>query len=569
MRTPTAPAKSHRTIRFWLSWLAVACALPGVLISAVTIARSFQQERAGLGHDTVAMARAISQTVDTELSGLRAALTVLSYSPLLDAGELSAFHGQASEVVRAINGHNIVLTDRAGRQLVNTLKRFGEPLPMRRNLDSLRRVIDAQEPIISDLFIGSVTQRPIIAIEVPVIRHQAVVYSLAIGILPERLREILGREKIPAEWTVGIVDTTGKIVARTVGGDEMAGRSISPGLREAMTKSAEGAFNGRTLEGVPVFSGFSRSNLSKWTIAIGIPEHTLFGVLWESLAITIVAAILVLLAGVFLAKSISDRISRSLLTLSNAGANPTPATLAAIDIREVRDLGQTLYWAHQQIERHGAERDDLRRRIMAAHEEERLRLAHDLHDQTGQSVTAALLDLKTIEPFVAEQGRRRLRVLSQSLNEIARMLHRIAWELRPASLDELGLTNVLQTYFEEWSRKRGVEVEFDCKDTRLDQYSDEVRTTIYRVIQEALNNVAKHADATRVSAMIEGVSGTLRLTIRDNGRGFDDSSASTRLGLAGMRERVLLIGGLLKVESSSGNGTMVLLSIPIKDKAPA
>jgi len=570
MREPIPAPKPRRTIRFWLNCLAFACVLPGVLVSAGTIARSFQHGRAELEHDTVAMARAISQTVDTELSGFRSAMTVLSYSTLLDAEDLSAFHDQASKIVRAINGNTIVLADRTGRQLVNTLKPFGEPLPIRSSRDQLRRVIDTREPVVSDLFIGSVTKRPAIAIDVPVIRNDVVVYGLTIVITPERLRDILKRQKIPADWTVGIVDSSGTIVARTIGGDEIVGRSITPALREAIAKSAEGAFSGRTtLEGVRVFTGFSRSKLSGWSVAIGIPEASLYGGLWDSLAITIVAAILVLLASLFLAKYFSNRISRSLLTLSNAGASPTPATLEAIDIKEVRELGEVLHSSRQQIEQHAAERNILQRRIMAAHEQERLRLAHDLHDQTGQSITAALLDLKAISPFVSERGRERLRSLSHSLNEIGRMLHRIAWELRPASLDELGLTNVLQAYFEEWSRKHGVKVEFDCKDPKLDQYSDEVRTTVYRVVQEALNNVAKHAAATSLTAIIETIAGSLRLTIRDDGRGFEEPALPTRLGLAGMRERVSLIGGMLEVESSLGKGTTVTLRIPVGEKVLA
>src|SRR3974390_581680 len=313
MREPIPAPKPRRTIRFWLNCLAFACVLPGVLVSAGTIARSFQHGRAELEHDTVAMARAISQTVDTELSGFRSAMTVLSYSTLLDAEDLSAFHDQASKIVRAINGNTIVLADRTGRQLVNKLKPFGEPLPIRSSRDQLRRVIDTREPVVSDLFIGSVTKRPAIPIDVPVIRNDVVVYGLTIVITPERLRDILKRQKIPADWAVAIVDASGKIVARTIGGNEIVGRSLLRPLREAMAKSAEGAFNGQTLEGVRVFTGFSRSKLSGWSVAIGIPEASLLRRLWDSLAITIAAAILVLLASLFLAKHFSNRISRSLL----------------------------------------------------------------------------------------------------------------------------------------------------------------------------------------------------------------------------------------------------------------
>src|SRR3974390_1367229 len=281
MREPIPAPKPRRTIRFWLNCLALACVLPGVLVSAWTITRSFQKDRAELEHDTVTMARAISQTVDTELSGFRSAMTVLSHSTLLDAENLSAFHDQASKVVRAIDGNTIVLADRTGHQWINTLKPFGEPLPIRSSLDQLRRGIDTREPAVSDLFIGSVTKRPPIAIDVPVIRVDVAVYALKIVITPERLTNILKRQQIPADWTVGIVDASGKIVARTIGGDEMVGRSISPSLSEAMERSAEGAFIGETLEGVRVVTGFSRSKLSGWSVAVGIPEASLLRGLWD------------------------------------------------------------------------------------------------------------------------------------------------------------------------------------------------------------------------------------------------------------------------------------------------
>src|SRR3974390_1652169 len=214
MREPIPAPKPRRTIRFWLNCLAFACVLPGVLVSAWTITRSFQHDRAELEHDTVAMARALCKTVDTELSGFPSAMTVLSHSTLLDAENLSAFHDQASKVVRAIDGNTIVLADRTGHQWINTLKPFGEPLPIRSSLDQLRRGIDTQEPAISDLFIGSVPKQPAIAIDVPGIRNGSVVYALTIVITPERLRDILKRQQIPADWTVGIVDASSTIVAR-------------------------------------------------------------------------------------------------------------------------------------------------------------------------------------------------------------------------------------------------------------------------------------------------------------------------------------------------------------------
>ena len=108
-------------------------------------------------------------------------------------------------------------------------------------------------------------------------------------------------------------------------------------------------------------------------------------------------------------------------------------------------------------------------------------------------MSAAILELKAIEGLVDKKGRDRVRHLSTLLDELGQMLHRIAWELRPASLDELGLTTALENYVVEWGHKHAIQADFHCSDLRLDKRSNEIRTTVYRVIQEGLTNVAKHA----------------------------------------------------------------------------
>ena len=227
-----------------------------------------------------------------------------------------------------------------------------------------------------------------------------------------------------------------------------------------------------------------------------------------------------------------------------------------------------------------SERDALRRRLMQAQEEERVRLARELHDQTGQTLTAAMLELKGLEIQYSEAGRGRIRTLRERMEEIGKSLHRIARELRPATIDELGLNSALANYVAEWSQQFGIAADFHRGDVDLDALTDEKRTAIYRIVQEALTNVAKHArEATSVSVLVGRSGSTLQLTIEDNGRGFDaaapngnggapgglSGSLSGRrgLGVAGMRERLALIGGELEIESSSGVGTTVFARIPL------
>ena len=217
------------------------------------------------------------------------------------------------------------------------------------------------------------------------------------------------------------------------------------------------------------------------------------------------------------------------------------------------------------------ERDDLRRRFMQAQESERLRLAHELHDQTGQTLTAALLELKALESQLTDGERLRVRALRKSMENMGKTLHRVAWELRPASIDELGLTSALANYVSEWGSQYGIEADFLCRDPRLDSIAEEKRTAVYRIVQETLTNVAKHAQsATSVSVVIDRLDSTLRLTIEDNGPGIDaeagdETGSKSRggLGLAGIRERLTLIGGELEIESTLGAGTTIFARIPL------
>ena len=225
------------------------------------------------------------------------------------------------------------------------------------------------------------------------------------------------------------------------------------------------------------------------------------------------------------------------------------------------------------------ERDELRRRLLGANEAERLRLAQELHDETGQGLAAVMLDLKAIEPLVADHGRERLHRLRGQLEGMGRALHRVAWELRPASIDDLGLTKTLAHYVADWAERTGIDADFHCRDPELDRVTEDVRTTLYRVLQEALTNVAKHAtSATGVSVVVDRAHGQLQMTIEDDGCGFDadELQMPTRerpgrgLGLAGMRERLSLVDGELEIESSAGVGTTVFARIRLnaEEQAP-
>jgi PAS domain S-box-containing protein len=216
------------------------------------------------------------------------------------------------------------------------------------------------------------------------------------------------------------------------------------------------------------------------------------------------------------------------------------------------------------------DRKQLLRRLVTAQEEERRRIARELHDQLGQQITALMLGLKWLkdsghcQPPAAEHLGR----LQEYADQLGREVHNIAWELRPTALDDLGLHTALGNYLEKWAEGSGKVVELHSHGFNGHRLSTQIETTLYRVIQEALTNVLKHAEAEFVSLILERRGNHVLAIIEDDGRGFNVEAVMSapeserKLGLLGMRERLALVFGTLDIESTPGAGTTVFVRIP-------
>jgi len=224
--------------------------------------------------------------------------------------------------------------------------------------------------------------------------------------------------------------------------------------------------------------------------------------------------------------------------------------------------------------REAAERDSLRRELLAAEESERRRFARELHDEAGQHLTALGLGLQSLSDVVppgSEIDRRAAR-LREVVATLARELHGLAQRLRPKVLDDFGVVPALTTYVEEWARNASIPVDMHI---RLDgpRLIPAIETAVYRIIQEALTNVARHSAASRASVIVERRGDSVVAIIEDNGRGFDTAAPPrslhrTPLGLRGIIERANLLGGMAEIESSPhGGGTTLFVRIPLGDDA--
>jgi len=207
---------------------------------------------------------------------------------------------------------------------------------------------------------------------------------------------------------------------------------------------------------------------------------------------------------------------------------------------------------------------DSLRRVVEAQELERRRLARELHDETGQALTSILLGLKALEEKLDDEGSR---AAAAELRELVvttlQDVRRLAVELRPSALDDFGLVAALERLSASFTDQTGIEIDFETAlgDERLPA---EVETALYRIVQESLTNVVKHARARRVSILLARRNGAIKAVIEDDGQGFDPAaSPSAGFGLVGMRERLALLGGRLEVESSGDTGTTIAAEVPV------
>jgi two-component system sensor histidine kinase UhpB len=208
------------------------------------------------------------------------------------------------------------------------------------------------------------------------------------------------------------------------------------------------------------------------------------------------------------------------------------------------------------------ERDALAR-VVAAQEVERRRLARELHDGTGQALTSILLGLSAVEHAESLEGARRaVAPLRQLVVETLQDVRSLAVELRPKALDDFGLGPALRRLGESVRETNGLDVQVEAR-LGASRLPADVETAVYRIVQEALSNILRHAAAERVSIVATRRERSVSLVIEDDGQGFDIGAPAEGMGLVGMRERVNLLDGELGLESTVGEGTTIVVDLPL------
>ncbi len=304
-------------VRLILVGIVFVLVLPGLLFSSVLLARFAASEREQSRAEALAAATRTADALDRELGALVIALRVLSNSIALRNGDLAAFDEQARTVASTI-GQNVVLTDIAGQQLVNTRRPFGSALPVSNSNEGHRRLVETHTVAVTDLFEDAIAQRPLVALLVPVLRGDALALVLSVSLEPAFVSTLLENQSLPAGWVASVADGKGLVFARNRDADRFMGQPATADFR-ANAIGSRAVWTGTTLEGTAVLAAAAKIRLADWHVGVGVPVSVVDAPLLDSLVTLVVGGFLTLALGCALAWQLARSVSAPLQRLAFAG----------------------------------------------------------------------------------------------------------------------------------------------------------------------------------------------------------------------------------------------------------
>lgn len=556
--------------------------LPLLAFSAYLVLRSAEHEQAILAATVQDRTRAAARDLEQEISSLRARLFVIaSGEPAIST--LPQLRARAAAVLGP-GSADFVLSDPDGTEVLNTQLRPGAVLPRYPDLPALRRVATTGQPYISDYVANPADGEPWAAINVPVIQHGTVAYIASLNLIP-LLEPVLRRQQLPPGWVAAINDRAGYTLARSSEAEKFVGTLGRPQFLHKLLHPSDDWFTMTTRDGVPARIAVSRIEPIGWIVVVAIPLEVLFAPVRHSTDILLLVGTAMVAIALLLALLIGRRIAGpigSLVRYAEALGQGSPPALLSTGLRETDVLACALHGASENLRRNEDERAQAAADLLAseqrkqvlhqavlAQEAERTRIARELHDSLGQYMTALQLGLNTTARQCSGNQNAldeltRLRALT---SRVGGEINRMAWELRPTALDDLGLEVATTQYLEEWTERTGLrfDLQFNLGDRRLPQV---IETTVYRALQEAVTNVVRHARARNVAIILQIAGDQLQMIVEDDGTGFppdvaDGELGSQHLGLLGIRERLALVDGTLEIESVPGRGATLFVRVPL------
>jgi signal transduction histidine kinase len=563
------------SIQRWLAWLVAGVVLPVLILLLWTGIVQVRREQTEARQTALNMARATAGRMrDRHLESV-ALLAQMRARPGVASFDPGACHSVFAAVDFLPRYADVFLFDESGALVCSgNTEAANEAISLeaRRWIEGELRAgrLRAGVPVAHTF-----SKRPILVLASPV-RGRAARGNI---VLVEFLNALSRDVQVPGA-VITILDRNGTIVARSDQSDEWTGRNAHRSeLVVAASKAREGFAVATGVDGVSRQYGFTHIPELGWSVYAGVPISAIREPVREMIVNgAIGAAGIVFIVGV-MTVVLARKIAGPLHALVEAARTADEGAYSRVERVEGPLEIATLAHAFNHMVDRREEADDRMRsgerklkalsdRLLTVQEEERSRIARELHDDLGQSLTALKMDVIGLlkataqPPEVAPIRGRILRTLDATVASV----QQISSELRPSVLDDLGLIAAIEAEARLFEERSGIECEVSVGgDVPID---DDCITPIYRIVQEALTNVARHSNATRTEVRLHTGDGNLLLEIRDDGRGLTgrEIGDSMSLGLIGIRERADLIGGKVQFEGVEGRGTIVSVRVPLPRK---
>lgn len=555
-----------RSIRWWLATFALATVLPLVVLVTLLFVSQIRREERDARAGALRLARATAEGLEASFRESASLLEHLAQRP-----EIAGFDGHRCDQLFAVielfpQYPDLFFFDRGG-QLVCSADPLMHDLPVS---------AEARQWIAADLRRGALVSGK------PLMRRVHGKWISAVsrevrgsGVLVLIREHDLAGSAMPPGAVLTIIDRSAVVIARSAQPERWVGRNVAAsGVAQVVLRERDGSTAGIGIDGESRQYGFTAMPETGWHLYIGVPTAEVMQPV-RTLALRgavggAIIAIVISLAAIVLARALAQPINTLARVTGTVAAGAYGRVQEPHGPREIVELAESfnvMVERRAEAERLMAESERtlkaLSERLLVVQEEERAHIAREIHDDLGQSLTALKMDvLGLLAVPQPRQSALRERIVA-TLDAIVGAVQRIASELRPSLLDDLGLIAALESEARIFEERNAIEVELSLPE-ELD-LEPAVAATIYRIIQEALTNVARHSNASRVELRMRPRPADLLVDIRDDGRGITEAElhAPASIGLIGMRERAALVGGTVTVEGIPGRGTIVSVCIPL------
>lgn len=588
-------SKFFRSLRLRLIVLVLLALLPAFGLALYTDAQQRQHILDHMQEDTLSLAHNLAIYQKELVSGTRYLLMILAQLPIVRGADAAACSSYLAELKSKNPEYmNILKWDLEGNLLCDAEQ---SPLPHRLPvMDNLHQVLENNDFTIINYFVRASTGEQALSFGYPISDDEGNLKAvLFASIHLEALNELFTPGSLPAGSTITLRDHNGVILGYYPEPEAWLGK-VDPKISAAPALAhieAEGTVVTQGSDGIerlyaymPVYGPIP----DELTLIVGIPYREAMAevdqTLRRNLLILGLAGLIALLAigagGEILLLNPMDRVLGVTRRLTKGDLTArTGLTHVASELSELALSIDQMAEALEKRERESHEnqvilikqeqaRVQLLHELITAHEDERMRVAHELHDETSQNITALMLGLDTAalalekDPKHAGEYFERVKLISKELLE---GIHGLIFNLRPSMLDDLGLVPAIHLYADKRLKPLGISLRLEDANPgrRLPVF---IETALFRVVQEAFTNVIRHSNARNVDIQLTQMDHTLEFIIQDDGRGFDPTILTAEapgkgFGLRGMQERVDMLDGRFEIESALGEGTRIIIHIPI------